>query len=147
MLEVLSQATRAGGFAISVAVAAPGRLVSGDIIMGSQEAVRSLHDRARQGAHAEAGTLMFLRIAEHYEAFFEDAERVSDELTLPIGTRFGGDAPVVCIDRHVAEDCFERLLEAGHALAIIEHITLSNGASRDFVRHLRRGSVASLRVR
>ncbi len=70
--------------------------------------------------------ILFYRLGDFYEMFFEDAELASRELELTLTGRDCGlekRAPMCGIPHHAAESYIGRLLEKGYKVAICEQLT------------------------
>jgi DNA mismatch repair protein MutS len=82
--------------------------------------------------HADA--LLFFRLGDFYEMFFEDAERAASLLDLTLTTRNRNEEkpiPMCGVPHHAARGYISRLLDAGVKVAICEQIELpSRGIAR-----------------
>ena len=94
------------------------------------------------------GEILFFRLGDFYEMFFEDAERVSRELDLVLTKRACGNgdfAPMCGVPFHSAEGYIARLLEKGYKVAICEQMEDPKAAKgivkRDIVRVVTPGTV------
>lgn len=71
-------------------------------------------------------TLLFYRLGDFYETFFEDAQTAARELELVLTGREGGKGlgrvPMAGIPYHAAEGYIARLIERGHKVAICEQM-------------------------
>jgi len=69
--------------------------------------------------------LLFFRLGDFYELFFDDALIASDKLGLHLTGRETGQgrAPMCGLPHHAAEAYIQRLVEAGHKVALCEQIT------------------------
>jgi DNA mismatch repair protein MutS len=71
-------------------------------------------------------TILFYRLGDFYETFFQDAELVAKELELTLTGREGGKAlgrvPMAGIPFHAAESYIARLIEKGYKVAICEQM-------------------------
>jgi DNA mismatch repair protein MutS len=92
--------------------------------------------------------LLFFRLGDFYELFFEDAELVSRELELTLtGRACGGKerAPMCGVPYHSVNTYIGRLIEKGYRVAIAEQLTdpaLSKGlVERNIVRIVTPGTV------
>ncbi len=84
--------------------------------------------------HADA--LVFFRMGDFYEMFFEDAEKASELLGLTLTSRNRNDEfpiPMCGFPYHAVRPYVARLLEAGYKVAICEQIELP-GAGATIVR-------------
>jgi len=92
--------------------------------------------------------ILFFRLGDFYEMFFEDAKQVSKELELTLTGRDCGleeRAPMCGVPYHAASTYIARLIERGHKVAICEQLTdpaLSKGlVERDVIRIVTPGTV------
>ncbi len=72
---------------------------------------------------AHPGTLLFYRMGDFYELFFEDAETAASVLDITLtkrGKTDGTDIPMCGVPFHSCEPYLERLIRAGHKVAICE---------------------------
>ena len=70
-------------------------------------------------------TLLFFRLGDFYEMFFEDAKIASKELELVLTGRDCGQeerAPMCGVPFHSAETYINRLIEKGYKVAICEQM-------------------------
>ena len=93
-------------------------------------------------------SLLFFRLGDFYEMFFEDAELASKELELTLTGRDCGlaeRAPMCGVPYHAVDQYIQKLLEKGYKVAICEQITEpTKGKSiveRDVVRIVTPGTV------
>lgn len=73
----------------------------------------------------EEGVLLFYRLGDFYELFFDDAEIVSKELDLILTGRSAGNskkAPMCGVPYHAAKSYMQRLVEKGYKIAIAEQM-------------------------
>jgi DNA mismatch repair protein MutS len=71
------------------------------------------------------GTLLFYRMGDFYELFFEDAEKASATLGIALtkrGKHNGQDIPMCGVPVHAAEQYLQKLIRAGHRVAIGEQL-------------------------
>jgi DNA mismatch repair protein MutS len=71
------------------------------------------------------GTLLFYRMGDFYELFFEDAEKASATLGIALtkrGKHEGADIPMCGVPVHAAEHYLQKLIRAGHRVAIGEQL-------------------------
>ena len=92
--------------------------------------------------------ILFFRLGDFYEMFFEDAKLVSKELELTLTGRDCGmeeRAPMCGVPYHAASTYTARLIEKGYKVAICEQLTdpaLSKGlVERDVIRIITPGTV------
>ena len=87
--------------------------------------------------------ILFFRLGDFYEMFFEDAVTVSRELELALTSRAG--APMCGVPYHSSEVYIKKLIDKGFKVAICEQLTdpaLSKGlVERDVIRLVTAGTV------
>ena len=69
--------------------------------------------------------ILFYRLGDFYEMFFEDAETVSQELELTLTGKDCGlaeRAPMCGVPFHAADNYINRLVEKGYKVAICEQV-------------------------
>jgi DNA mismatch repair protein MutS len=74
---------------------------------------------------ANADCLLFYRMGDFYELFFEDAEIASRALGIALtkrGKHLGQDIPMCGVPVHAADDYLQRLIATGHRVAVCEQI-------------------------
>ena len=74
---------------------------------------------------ANPGLLLFYRMGDFYELFFEDAEIASRTLGIVLtkrGKHQGMDIPMCGVPVERSEDYLHRLIEAGHRVAVCEQL-------------------------
>jgi len=74
---------------------------------------------------ANADCLLFYRMGDFYELFFEDAEIASRALGIALtkrGKHLGEDIPMCGVPVHAADDYLQRLIGQGHRVAVCEQI-------------------------
>jgi DNA mismatch repair protein MutS len=79
--------------------------------------------QATKAAHP--GSLLFFRMGDFYELFFEDAEAAAPALDIALtkrGQHAGRDIPMCGVPVHSAESYLERLIKAGFKVAICEQV-------------------------
>src|SRR5262245_28979661 len=72
-----------------------------------------------------ADCLLFYRMGDFYELFFEDAEVASRALGIALtkrGKYLGKDIPMCGVPVHAAHDYLQRLIATGHRVAVCEQI-------------------------
>jgi DNA mismatch repair protein MutS len=94
--------------------------------------------------------ILFFRLGDFYEMFFEDAETASRILDIALTSRNKNeDAPVpLCgVPYHSAEPYIRKLLDAGHKVAVCEQVedpkTAKGVVQREVVRVITPGTVTS----
>jgi len=71
------------------------------------------------------GYLLFYRMGDFYEMFFEDAEIASQALGIVLtkrGKHLGADIPMCGVPIHAAQDYLKKLIAQGHRVAICEQV-------------------------
>src|SRR6187399_970417 len=71
------------------------------------------------------GYLLFYRMGDFYEMFFEDAEIASQALGIVLtkrGKHQGHDIPMCGVPIHAAQDYLKKLIGQGHRVAICEQV-------------------------
>ena len=93
-------------------------------------------------------TLIFYRLGDFYELFFEDAKVASKELDLVLTGRNAGQeekAPMCGVPHHAVTHYIQRLIQKGYKVAIVEQLedpALAQGlVKRDVVRVITPGTV------
>ena len=99
------------------------------------------------------GYLLFYRMGDFYEMFFEDAEIASAALGIVLtkrGRHQGQDIPLCGVPVHAAQDYLKKLISLGHRVAICEQIEdpaeakkrgSKSPVKRDVVRLVTRGTL------
>src|SRR6202521_1753120 len=102
---------------------------------------------------ANPDCLLFYRMGDFYELFFEDAEAASRTLGIVLtkrGKHLGADIPMCGVPVHRANEYLHRLISAGHGVAVCEQLedpaeARKRGAKavvrRDVVRLVTRGTL------
>ncbi len=92
--------------------------------------------------------IIFFRVGDFYEMFFEDAENVSNELDLVLTGKDCGlseRAPMCGVPFHACETYIQRLVEKGYKVAICEQVedpaTAKGLVKRDIIRIITPGTV------
>lgn len=88
------------------------------------------------------GYLLFYRLGDFYEMFYDDAVTVSRELELTLTARAG--VPMCGVPHHASEIYIKRLIGAGYKVAVCEQLTLPGAKGiieRDVVRIVTPGTV------
>ncbi|TNE87791.1 MAG: DNA mismatch repair protein MutS [Deltaproteobacteria bacterium] len=71
------------------------------------------------------GAVLFFRMGDFYEMFYEDAELAARELELTLTARNKGDPnpiPMAGVPHHAADGYIRRMVEAGYRVAIAEQV-------------------------
>ncbi|MGD8328167.1 MAG: DNA mismatch repair protein MutS [Acidobacteriota bacterium] len=98
-----------------------------------------------KAAHRDA--IVFFRLGDFYEMFFEDAELASGLLEITLTARNRGkpsEAPMCGVPAHAADSYIARLLDAGHKVAIAEQVGDPGGKGamdREVVRVMTPGTL------
>ena len=74
---------------------------------------------------AHSGYLLFYRMGDFYELFFEDAAKAAEALDIALtkrGKHLGADIPMCGVPVHAAEQYLERLIRKGFRVAICEQV-------------------------
>ena len=74
---------------------------------------------------ANPGYLLFYRMGDFYELFFDDAETASRCLGIALtkrGKHAGEDIPMCGVPVHAAEEYLHKLIQAGHRVAVCEQM-------------------------
>ncbi len=91
------------------------------------------------------GSILFFRLGDFYEMFFDDAVLASKELELTLTGRDCGQAPMCGVPYHSAEGYIARLVEKGYRVAICEQTEDPAAAKgivkREIVRVITPGTV------
>ena len=97
--------------------------------------------------------ILFFRLGDFYEMFFDDAELVSKELELTLTGKACGleeRAPMCGVPFHSADTYIERLIERGYKVAICEQVEDPKDAKglvkREIVRIVTPGTVTSANI-
>lgn len=96
-------------------------------------------------------TLLFYRIGDFYELFFEDSEIASRELELTLTGKNAGlkeRVPMCGVPHHSAKSYIEKLVEKGYKVAIVEQVedpkTAKGMVKREVVEVVTRGTMVDL---
>ena len=94
--------------------------------------------------------ILFFRLGDFYEMFFEDAETVSRILDIALTSRNKNEdsaVPLCGVPYHSAEPYIRKLLDAGHKVAVCEQVedpkTAKGVVQREVVRVITPGTVTS----
>lgn len=74
---------------------------------------------------ANPGSLLFYRMGDFYELFFDDAEEASRALGITLtkrGKHLGEDIPMCGVPFHAAEDYLHKLISLGYRVAVCEQM-------------------------
>lgn len=74
---------------------------------------------------ANPGSLLFFRMGDFYELFFEDAEVASAALGITLtkrGKHLGEDIPMCGVPVHAADAYLQKLIKTGHRVAVCEQL-------------------------
>src|ERR687891_2215530 len=94
--------------------------------------------------------ILFFRLGDFYEMFFEDAEMASRILDIALTSRHKTDesaVPLCGVPYHSAEPYIRKLLDAGHKVAVCEQVedpkTAKGMVQREVVRVITPGTVTT----
>lgn len=94
------------------------------------------------------GTILFYRLGDFYEMFFEDAKLVSKELELTLTGKDCGleeRAPMCGVPHHAADVYIKRLIDKGYRVAVCEQVedpkTAKGMVKREVVRIVTPGTI------
>ena len=94
--------------------------------------------------------ILFYRLGDFYEMFFDDAEKISHELELTLTGKYAGldeKIPMCGIPHHAVNIYLDKLIEKGYKVAICEQMEDPKNAKgivkRDVVRIVSKGTVMS----
>src|SRR5437879_417303 len=68
-----------------------------------------------------AETILFFRLGDFYEMFFDDAKEASSILNVALTKR--GQTPMCGVPHHAAESYIRRLIKAGKRVAICDQVS------------------------
>ena len=95
-------------------------------------------------------SILLFRLGDFYEMFFEDAQTAAKILDIALTSRHrseDGSVPLCGVPYHSAEPYIQKLLRAGHKVAVCEQIEdpkVSKGVvERDVVRVITPGTVTA----
>src|ERR1043165_6381148 len=74
---------------------------------------------------AHPGYLLFYRMGDFYELFFEDAAKAAEALDIALtkrGKHLGDDIPMCGVPIHAADHYLQKLIALGHRAAVCEQI-------------------------
>ncbi|MCB1118849.1 MAG: DNA mismatch repair protein MutS, partial [Chlamydiia bacterium] len=91
------------------------------------------------------GALLFFRLGDFYEAFYDDALVIAKEVNLTLTKR--QEIPMCGVPFHAAESYIDQLIVKGHRVAIAEQVEdpkqVKGLVKREVVRIITKGSVTS----
>jgi DNA mismatch repair protein MutS len=94
--------------------------------------------------------ILFFRLGDFYEMFFEDAQTASRILDIALTSRHKGEespVPLCGVPYHAAEPYIQKLLDAGHKVAVCEQIedpkTAKGVVQREVVRVITPGTITA----
>ncbi|HEX9271185.1 MAG TPA: DNA mismatch repair protein MutS, partial [Candidatus Binatia bacterium] len=94
--------------------------------------------------------ILFFRLGDFYEMFFEDAETASRILDIALTSRNKNEdsaVPLCGVPYHSAEPYIRKLLDAGHKVAVCEQVedpkTAKGVVQREVVRVITPGTLTS----
>jgi len=95
--------------------------------------------------------ILFFRLGDFYEMFFEDAHTASKILDIALTSRNkseDGAVPLCGVPYHSAEPYIQKLLDAGHKVAVCEQVedpaTAKGVVKREVVRVITPGTVTAV---
>src|SRR6266849_5384342 len=74
---------------------------------------------------AHADYLLFYRMGDFYELFFEDAPKAAEALDIALtkrGKHLGRDIPMCGVPVHAADSYLQKLIRKGHRVAVCEQM-------------------------
>ena len=86
--------------------------------------------------------IVFYRLGDFYEFFFDEAEKISKKLELALTKR--SEIPMCGVPHHAAENYIKRLVEQGEKVAVVEQVGDVNGkglVKREVVRIVTAGTL------
>src|SRR5467141_1037919 len=92
---------------------------------GDDQRVTPLMEQYVEIKAANPGCLLFYRMGDFYELFFEDAEVASRALGIVLtkrGKHLGRDIPMCGVPIHRADEYLNRLIALGHRVAVCEQL-------------------------
>lgn len=99
------------------------------------------------------GCLLFFRLGDFYELFFDDAVKASSELEITLTSRRNGKGdpiPMCGVPAHAADSYLGRLLQKGHRVAICDQVETPKPGrglvKREVVRVLSPGTTSDVNV-
>jgi DNA mismatch repair protein MutS len=116
-LTMAETETRAGGASV-MGTAPPSASRSEEASLATPMIAQYLEIKA-----ANADCLLFYRMGDFYELFFDDAEVASRALGIALtkrGKHLGADIPMCGVPVHAADDYLQRLIVQGHRVAVCE---------------------------
>ncbi|MEL7632407.1 MULTISPECIES: DNA mismatch repair protein MutS [Sporomusa] len=82
-------------------------------------------EQYREVKSRHSGEILFFRLGDFYEMFFEDAETASRELEITLTSREGGQnkrVPMCGVPYHAADNYIAKLISKGYKVAICEQV-------------------------
>jgi DNA mismatch repair protein MutS len=105
-------------------------------------------EQYREVKSRHSNEILFFRLGDFYEMFFEDAEIASRELEITLTSREGGQnnrVPMCGVPYHAADNYIQKLINKGYKVAICEQIEdpkLAKGiVQRDVVKIVTPGTI------
>src|ERR1700694_2172440 len=105
--------------------AEPGEDAAGGSRTGGEDRVTPMMAQYLEIKAGHPDCLLFCRMGDFYELFFEDAEIASRALGIALtkrGKHLGTDVPMCGVPVHAADDYLQRLIAQGHRVAVCEQI-------------------------
>ena len=88
---------------------------------------------------AHPGFLLFYRMGDFYEMFFDDAETASRALGIALtkrGKHLGADIPMCGVPVHAAEQYLQKLIRLEHRVAVCEPVSYTHLRAHETVLDL-----------
>src|SRR5215467_11839696 len=95
------------------------------VTSGEAEGVTPLMAQYLEIKAAHEGYLLFYRMGDFYELFFEDAPKAAEGLDIALtkrGRHLGQDIPMCGVPVHAAEQYLEKLIRKGFRVAVCEQV-------------------------
>ena len=95
------------------------------VSLGTAEGATPMMAQFLEIKAAHAGYLLFYRMGDFYELFFDDAVKASEALDIALtkrGRHLGEDIPMCGVPVHAAEQYLEKLIRKGFRVAVCEQI-------------------------
>src|SRR5947208_9215175 len=103
------------------------------VVPGKENAVTPMMAQYLAAKRQHPDCLLFYRMGDFFELFFEDAVKASAALDIALtkrGRHQGSDIPMCGVPVHAAEQYLERLIRKGFRVAICEQIEDPTEAKR-----------------
>ncbi len=96
---------------------------------------------------ANPGSLLFYRMGDFYELFFEDAQIASRALGIALtkrGKHLGDDIPMCGVPVHASDDYLLKLIRQGHRVSVCEQLEMPSEAKKRGAKSVVRRGVVRL---